>query len=315
MCILVVDDSMDAREIIQAALETSGLTDLAFAASGKEALTFLGVEPHGTPEAPVDVILLDVVMPRIDGIEACARLRADERYSDIPVIMVTGERDLESLVQAFVAGANDYVNKPFNQVELVARVRGALRLKGELDRRKAREEELLKLHTAKRPAGIAPAKSSGTGAGGLIDTETGYLARVVMDEALAVWAIRGKPAVGILAVQIDDFNSLRQPALAAAKVQDVIATMRARLDALFVPFGDGLFVVAIPDMTREEAEGMAETIRRHVGLIRFPKGASTVSVTVAAGLPFAGLRDDPRRILMDAIEALGRSNGDETIFA
>src|SRR5580700_968567 len=76
------------------------------------------------------------------GIEACARIRSDERYADA-IIMVTALDDVNSLANAFVAGATDYITKPVNRVELVARVRAALRLKQELDRRLARERELL----------------------------------------------------------------------------------------------------------------------------------------------------------------------------
>jgi DNA-binding response OmpR family regulator len=76
------------------------------------------------------------------GIEACARIRSDERYADA-IIMVTSLDDVESLGNAFVAGATDYITKPVNRVELVARVRAALRLKSELERRLARERELL----------------------------------------------------------------------------------------------------------------------------------------------------------------------------
>lgn len=314
MCILVVDDSLDAREIMQAALETAGLTDLAFAASGKEALAFLGVEPYAEPREPVDVILLDVVMPRIDGVEACARLRGDERYTDIPVIMVTGERDIETLVQAFVAGANDYVNKPFNQVELVARIRGALRLKGELDRRKAREEELLQVYTG---GGRQPGRPmhNGTGErGGAIDPKTGRLVPAVLDEALAVWAIRGKPAVAVIAVQIDDFASIRQPDIVTAIVEMALCSLRTRMDTLFVPYGNGLFVIAIPELARDEADALVSMIRRHVGLAKFPRGTGTVTVTVAAALPFAGVREDPRLSLISAMEAIGRGAGDEILF-
>ena len=73
----------------------------------------------------------------------CARIRNDPRYADLPIIMVTSLDDMNSLANAFVAGATDYVTKPVNRIELVARVRAALRLKQELDRRQARERELL----------------------------------------------------------------------------------------------------------------------------------------------------------------------------
>src|SRR5258707_12820886 len=86
-----------------------------------------------------DIVLLDTMMPEMDGIEACARIRSDARYADIPIIMVTSVDDIDSLANAFVAGASDYVTKPVNRIELLARVRAAPKLKGEPDRRPARE--------------------------------------------------------------------------------------------------------------------------------------------------------------------------------
>src|SRR5580692_11631018 len=143
MRILVIDDSEDSRDLTEGALLSAGYTDIVTAASGWEALKLLDVGGAGGQKSTIDVALLDIVMPEMDGVEACARIRNDERYADLPVIMVTSLADMNSLSNAFVAGATDYVTKPVNRVELVARVRSALRLKQELDRRLARERELL----------------------------------------------------------------------------------------------------------------------------------------------------------------------------
>ena len=143
MRILVVDDVEDSRDLTEAALLSAGYTDIVTAASGWETLKILDVGRTNDERPPFDVVLLDIVMPEMDGIEACARIRNDPRYADLPIIMVTALDDMDSLANAFVAGANDYITKPINRVELVARVRAALRLKQELDRRQARERELL----------------------------------------------------------------------------------------------------------------------------------------------------------------------------
>ncbi len=138
MKILVVDDSDDARDITEAALLSAGFTELRSAASAAEAYEHLGI---GKPEAAfqADLVLLDIIMPDVDGIEACARIRNDERYGDVPIIMVSSLDDPESLANATKAGANGYVAKPINRGELVARVRAALQLKAEIDRRRERE--------------------------------------------------------------------------------------------------------------------------------------------------------------------------------
>jgi phosphoserine phosphatase RsbU/P len=134
MKILVVDDSDDARDITAAALRSGGFSDLGSAASAAEAFDCLGI---GKPEAPfpADLVLLDIVMPDVDGIQACAHIRSDERYADVPIIMVSSLDDAESVADALKAGANGYIAKPLNRGELVARVRAALQLKAEIDRR------------------------------------------------------------------------------------------------------------------------------------------------------------------------------------
>ena len=143
MRILVVDDTEDSRDLTEAALLSAGYNDVVTADSAWDALKILDVGRNADARADVDLVLLDIMMPEIDGIEACARIRNDARYVDIPIIMVTSLDDMDSLANAFVAGATDYVTKPINRVELVARVRAALKLKAELDRRQARERELL----------------------------------------------------------------------------------------------------------------------------------------------------------------------------
>ena len=144
MRILIVDDSEDIRDLMEAILLAAGYTEIVTVESAAAAFEFLAIgRPVTTPPLEIDLILLDIVMPDIDGIEACAFIRNDQRYFDLPIIMVTSLVDMDSLANAFVAGASDYINKPLRQVELLARVRSAIKLKSELDRRQERERDLL----------------------------------------------------------------------------------------------------------------------------------------------------------------------------
>ncbi len=154
MGILIVDDSHVARLHLELQLAAAGFEGVVAAASPAEAFRRLGLEIPGllradevaTPAEPllsqVDLILLDLVMPGMNGVDVCRRLKAVERLRDVPVIMVTAQAEVEHLTAAFAAGAVDYITKPANEVELLARVRSALRLKQETDRRKARERQL-----------------------------------------------------------------------------------------------------------------------------------------------------------------------------
>jgi sigma-B regulation protein RsbU (phosphoserine phosphatase) len=90
----------------------------------------------------IDLILMDILMPEQDGVETCRQIKRCAHLQDVPVIMVTAKNDLSNLKEAFSAGAMDYISKPVNSVELLARVSSALLLKQEMDRRKNREFEL-----------------------------------------------------------------------------------------------------------------------------------------------------------------------------
>jgi CheY-like chemotaxis protein len=85
---------------------------------------------------------MDVLMPELDGVTACRTIKAKDHLRDIPIIMITAANDLSHLKEAFTAGAMDYISKPVNSVELLARASSALMLKNEMDRRKEREADL-----------------------------------------------------------------------------------------------------------------------------------------------------------------------------
>lgn len=120
MKILAVDDDPLALDIVEAALSAANYDDVTTACSGQEAL-----ECVEAADQPFDCILLDIMMPGMDGIELCTRLRAMPAYAAIPIIMITAVEDQERLIQAIQNGATDYVNKPFDGLELGARLRAA----------------------------------------------------------------------------------------------------------------------------------------------------------------------------------------------
>jgi len=124
--ILVVDDNRDNINLIEEILSEEGYENILVASSGREALSIIN-------ENNIDIVLLDVMMPDMDGYEVCSTLQHDEATSDIPVIMVTAKTTSEDLKQGFKVGAFDYIKKPFNEVELIARVQSALKLKKSKD--------------------------------------------------------------------------------------------------------------------------------------------------------------------------------------
>ena len=116
--ILVVDDEEHIRKIVKFQLEKAGYT-VETARDGAEALEII-------QKSPPDLILLDLMMPKMDGYEVCKRLKNNYQTSHIPIIMVTAKSNLEDKLQGFEGGANDYIAKPFAISELLLRVRNVL---------------------------------------------------------------------------------------------------------------------------------------------------------------------------------------------
>ena len=118
--ILVVDDLAPNVRLLEAVLSPKGFR-VATASSGQEALDVLGKQHP-------DLVLLDIVMPGMDGYEVCRRIREDPGTAFLPVIMITASGE-EEKIRAIESGADDFVNKPFDQAELLARVRSLVRVK------------------------------------------------------------------------------------------------------------------------------------------------------------------------------------------
>ena len=118
--VLIVDDVVDNIQVAMNVLREENY-NLSFALNGEEALALL-------KETKFDLILLDIMMPGIDGYEVCRRLKTNEFTKEIPIIFLTAKTNIESISNAFELGAVDYITKPFNPDELIARVKNHLEL-------------------------------------------------------------------------------------------------------------------------------------------------------------------------------------------
>ncbi len=118
--VLVVDDEEFNRELLEAVLVTN--YDITMACNGEEALEKVSQEPP-------DIILLDIMMPRMDGYEVCRRLKGKKETELIPVVMVTALREKEDRIKGLEAGADDFLTKPIDRAEVLVRVKSLLRIK------------------------------------------------------------------------------------------------------------------------------------------------------------------------------------------
>jgi class 3 adenylate cyclase/CheY-like chemotaxis protein len=132
--ILIVDDNETNRDILMTRLEAHGY-ELAQAADGEEALA-------AAKSLLPDLILLDVMMPKLDGIEVCRRLKGDPAMPFTPIILVTAKSDTKDIVAGLNAGADEYLTKPIDQAALVARVSSVLRIKELHDQVQAQAAQL-----------------------------------------------------------------------------------------------------------------------------------------------------------------------------
>lgn len=132
--VLVVDDQIENLQLIAQLIEDNGY-DVALAEDGHQALEILKI-------ANVDIMLLDVMMPNISGFDVIQKIRSEMTHSDIPVIFLTARNDSESVVRGFSLGGADYITKPYNDIELLSRLKHHILLKQQ-------KEELTELNDAK----------------------------------------------------------------------------------------------------------------------------------------------------------------------
>src|SRR5713101_7532492 len=167
--VLVVDD-VEVNVKLLAAKLASEYFEVVSADNGATALAM------AEAELP-DIILLDVMMPRMDGFEVCTRLKANARTADIPVVMVTALSDVADRLRGLEVGADDFLTKPVNDIALFARVRSLVRLKRMMDELRLREEVCG--HFATEDAEAEPAAEAMAARILLVEEQTLTAARII----------------------------------------------------------------------------------------------------------------------------------------
>jgi len=145
--ILLIDDSRAFQNFMTSIMDELDELSIYYKDNALDAFEMLNLDDPEGYTLGLDCILMDLYMPQMDGIEALKKIRSDHRYKDVPIIMVTTSIDDATLVKSFEAGAMDYIRKPINSVEFFARLNSAFKFKAEMDKRKERESELVKMAT------------------------------------------------------------------------------------------------------------------------------------------------------------------------
>jgi diguanylate cyclase (GGDEF)-like protein len=264
--VLIIDDSVTVREQIIRTLESYSLFSRYYEASdGLEGFKKL-------LSSPVDIILCDIEMPRIDGFKFLSLLKARPDLQDVPVIILTGMNDRERKIKGLEQGASDYITKPFDHEELVARVKVHLKIKKLQDELKRSNELLLELSNS--------------------DHLTGLFNRRYMMEALdkeVQRTIRKGGNLSLIILDIDHFKQVndsyghQQGDIALQKVAQQLQKELRSYDCA-VRYGGEEFVAILSESSLKEAVFVADRIRLAVQGTRFSGPLAKLSLTVSLGV-------------------------------
>ena len=304
MRILIVDDSQKDRLFFKNVLHEAGFEDTVYVDSADQAFAILKLRQPETDPPEIDLILMDIGMPGLNGIEALKKIRAVHHLKDIPVIMVTSELNDKNLIQAFESGATDLIKKPMNKIELLVRMGAALRLKRETDRRKTHEKELRKAN--QRLERLSS-----------LDGLTQIANRRRFDEHMEQeWrrAIRTGQPMGLVMADIDHFKAFNDTYGHQAgddcliQVAQRLYHLLKRPADLVARYGGEEFAIILPETEIAGAGDLAEQMRRSIKDLKIKHSSSpvarvvTISLGVSCALPTASI--EPEELISQADRAL-----------
>ncbi|OEH85938.1 hypothetical protein BHU72_02040 [Desulfuribacillus stibiiarsenatis] len=290
---MIIDDSESSRSLLEHLLRKAEYDEILAFSSFHQALPYIN--------DTIDLILLDIIMPEIDGIKGCEIVRNQLKLKDIPIIMVTGEKEIETLKAAFEAGASDYIEKPFHKIELLARMSSSLRLKQEIKARKARESDLLDL--TKQLTELTEElqeKNKILENLSTIDGLTGIANRRKLDDTLLMYwkkAQRTKQHFSIIMLDIDNFKAYndhyghQKGDEVLRLIAHVINLVPKRADDLFARYGGEEFVVLLPDTAENGAYQMAQRIQKEIIELAVPHHFSLVKSVITVSMGIATFSD------------------------
>jgi two-component system, cell cycle response regulator len=269
--ILIVDDNPDSLEILRARLESWGYR-IDTAEDGEDALTKIEA-------APPDLILLDIMMPRVDGMEVARRVKGNASLPFIPIIMETALATTESKVEGLDSGADDYITKPIDFAELKARVNSMLRIKRLQAELEDRERELVHVNEQLLHMSQTDALTG-------VDNRRQLERR--LDEMFA-HARRFKEPVACVICDLDRFKTVNdtyghQAGDEVLKQFAEILRHEARSIDRVGRFGGEEFMLLLPGASIEAAGLFAERVRKHVESNTFTFDGTSIRRTASFGV-------------------------------
>ncbi len=255
--VLIVDDDEFNIDILEQMLSMEGY-DIISVKSGKEAL-------ESVKQLNIDLILLDIMMPDMDGYEVCKAIKSDKDRSYIPIIMLTAKKDVTDKLQGFDIGADDYITKPFHKEELIARVKSMIRIKNIQTRfeKISVTDELTDLYNRR------------------------YLFQRLEEELSR--AKRREGEFSIIMIDIDHFKNINdsyghQYGDFVLKNLAKIFKSLVRQEDIIARFGGEEFVIICPDESEKGAFTLAERIRNQVLSYTFASSGISTHISISLGV-------------------------------
>lgn len=280
--VLIVDDNEDNLLLFQEYLEDHGF-ETQLAKSGQQALDYLA------EDTDVDVVVLDIQMPDMDGFEVCRRVKSDEATRDIPVIFVTAKfQDVDHVATGLYLGANDYLYKPVAEKELVARVNVMVRLK-------AAEDEVRRISVTDELTGLYNRR----------------FLRKRLDEEMSR-AVRSQSQLTVVMLDIDHFKDVNDTYKHAGG-DEVLRTLAGVLESglrqgdVVGRWGGEEFMAILPNSGEKGALITAERLRSEIAQMDLKAVSPDLSVTASFGIVVMdGASDDAAEL--ESSTLIGRAD-------
>ena len=292
--ILIVDDVTHNIRLLDKILDGVGYNTV-FANSGKQALEIIG-----NKASQIDLILLDLMMPEMDGIEVCNILKSNPMYQDIPIIFITADNSAESFATAFKMGAIDYIKKPFDKAELLLRVENQLKLNKAYAGLRKSNDELLEAYALLQQLVT-------------VDPLTGLencRSIMIFTELQIKLAQRYKSFFSILLIDLDYFKKINDTY--GHLIGDEILKNIAKILKYVLRnvdhigrFGGEEFIVILPNTNLKNAVVTAEKVREAIANFKHNIEEQIIQATVSIGIAsYNSLDDDANQIIKRADQAL-----------
>ncbi len=289
--VLIIDDSDNVRDLIIRTLKEVSLFDCyREARDGIEGIRSL-------IDVKADLIICDLEMPRMDGFKFMSMAISRKELRDIPIIMLTGREDRDLKIKGLEQGACDYVTKPFDAGELVARVKVQLKIKALQDELKKSNELLQELSNTDPLTHLYNRR---------------YLTKVLNSELLR--AERNGDCVALIMVDIDHFKKINDTYghqngdKVLAKIAET-SQKQLRCYDIAARYGGEEFVLVLPGTPLTGGTEVAERLREEVHALSFPAPMEKLKVTISLGVAVfpSPLADDMESLIRQADEALYRA--------